>query len=565
MGMRVTPNSDQVPINIVGASMFGDYPKISLEKTYNMFESDGFLVPFPAYHKVVEIAEDASVGRGFFRSFRGDFLVAVVGRGLYRIDLNLAVQLVGTLNTSIGEVFMDENLSQQICIVDGTNMYIYNYFLNSLTVQTGGPLDGPDAQLRPAYVTYHNTFFLIGNSNKTGEGARWWSYQTATDTTVAAHTDMAIQTKPDNALAIVRIPGQASNVLVFGGAVCEVFTQVGGLSANGQPQDYQRNSSISIDEGCLSVSTIAANNTFIAWLGISEGNMPSIVVMEGQQTRRISTDGIDFFMQNLFAPESSTAMMYRINGHLFYHLTFFDPRDNTTLIYDFNTQKFYHLSDQNLDFHPAQSVVFFNANQNAILDNVPQNIFFISIRNGGIYQLSQDFTSIIEDINFDGNAGPNDAPAQVDPNLVFEMQRVRICAPVRMPSSAPFKVNQLCFTIEMGCDQIEAVQDCLELMITEDGIRIFSESPDYRQLVPEDAGQEDCVSVPYQGRIDLAISKDGAETFSNYVPRYLNPLGIRKNILRWNKMGRVNDFTPKIRFWTLGRIVATNGYVEITP
>ena len=322
MGMRVTPGSEQIPLNVVGSSTFGDYPKISLEKTYNMFESDGWLVPFPGYHKVAAIADDASEGRGLFRSFRGDFLVAVVGRGLYRIDINLSVQLIGTLNTSIGEVFMDENLNQQICIVDGTNMYIYNYFLNSLTVQTGGPLAGPDAPLRPAYVTYHNTFFLIGNGNKTGQGARWWSYAFATDTTVAAHTDMAIQTKPDNALAIVRIPGQASNVLVFGGAVCEVFTQTGGLNVLGEPQDYQRNSSISIDEGCLSVSTIATNNTYIAWLGISEGNMPSIVVMQGQQTQRISTDGIDFFMQNLHAPEKSTALMYRVHCHLFYHLTF---------------------------------------------------------------------------------------------------------------------------------------------------------------------------------------------------------------------------------------------------
>lgn len=554
MGMRVTPGSEQIPLNVVGASVFGDYPKISLEKTYNMFESDGFLVPFPAYHKVVAIAEDAEEGRGLFRSFRGDFMVAVVGRGLYRIDVNLAVMLIGTLNTSIGEVFMDENLNQQICIVDGTNMYIYNYFLHSLTVQSGGPLAGIDAPLRPAYVTYHNTFFLIGNGNKTGDGARWWSYEFATDTTITARTDMAIQTKPDNALAIVRIPGQASNVLVFGGAVCEVFTQTGGLSVTGAPQDYQRNNSISIDEGCLSVSTIATNNTYIAWLGISDGNMPSIVVMEGQQTRRISTDGIDFFMQSLHAPETSTAMMYRINGHLFYHLTFYDPRDNTTLIYDFNTEKFYHLSDQNLDYHPARSMAFFNANENSVLDNVPQNIFFIAIKNGAIYQLSQEFTSIVEDINFD--MVPADvAPAPVDPNLVFEMQRVRICAPIRMPSSAPFKVNQLCFTIEMGCDEIESVQDCIVLMITEDDIRIYSENPDYRQLVPEDAGSEDCVGVPYQGRIDLAISKDGAESFSNYVPRYLNPLGIRKNILRWNKMGRVNDFTPKIRFWTLGRII----------
>lgn len=577
MGMRVTPGAEQIPINIVGSSSFGNYPKISLEKTYNMFESDGFLVPYPAYHKVIETIVGGKEGRGLFRSFRGDLMVAVVDSSVYKIDINLSAQLVGTLNTSIGEVFMDENLQQQICIVDGSSMYIYNYALNQLVRQTGGPL-GSD--LIPNYVTYHNTFFVIGNGNTTGTGDRWYTYERSGATTVTKRTEMLLQTKPDNALAIKRIPGQASNVLVFGGSVCEVHTQVGGLSANGEPIDYQRNNSISIDSGCLSVSTIASNDTHIAWLGVSDSNLPVIMVMSGQIADKISTDGINFFLQSVKAPEKSTAMMYSLNGHLFYHLTFLGPDDNTTLIYDFTTEKFYHLSDQNLDYHPAREMVFFNANENAILDEVPQNIFFISVKGGNIYQLSQQFTNIVEDIN-------NDLAAGVDPNLVFEMQRVRICKPIRFPTSAPFKANQLCFTIEMGCDDIPAVQECLVLMITEDNIRIFSEDvtpnplfevplfapnavapqflPDYRQLVPEDAGQEDCVATPYRGRVDLAVSKDGAETFSNYVPRYLNPLGKRKNILRWNKMGRVNDLTPKIRFWTLGRIVATDGYLEATP
>ena len=53
MAIRVTPKSEQIPINIVGSSSFGDWPKISLEKTYNMFESDGWLVPYPGWHKVL--------------------------------------------------------------------------------------------------------------------------------------------------------------------------------------------------------------------------------------------------------------------------------------------------------------------------------------------------------------------------------------------------------------------------------------------------------------------------------------------------------------------------------
>lgn len=556
MGIKVTEQAEQIPLNIVGSSAFGNYPKVSAEKTYNMFESDGFLVPFPAYHKVLELLTSGGEGRGFFRSFRGNRMIAVVSSNVYDIDVNLGPKLVGTLATASGFVSIDENLEQQIAIVDGLNLYIYNYAIPSGVIpQTGGDLGGA---LVPNYVCYHNTYFLLGNRNNTGDGSLWYSFQPSSATTVSQHTVMALQTKPDRALAIKRIPGQSANVLVMGGSVCEVHTNVPGLSLTGIQQDYQRNNSLNVDYGVLSVATIASDDTHIAWLGVNENNLPVFMSMEGQTATRISTDGIDFFLQSLKAPERSIGAMYRINGHLFYHLTFLDPRDNTTLIYDYNNQKFYHLSDQALNYHPLSGIAFFDAQDNVVLDGVSQNIFFLSVNNGAIYQLSQEFTHIVEDINDDLAAG-------VDPNLVFEMQRIRIPKNIRFPTSTSFRVNLLCFTIEMGCDEIPAVQDCLIYMITENNIRMFSEDPSYRQLVPERAGQEDCLATPYQGRIDLAISKDGGVTFSNYVPRWMNPTGIRKNILNWNKMGRVNDFVPKIKFHTLGRIVCTNGYIEVMP
>jgi hypothetical protein len=565
MAIRVTPKSEPIPLNVVGSSTFGDYPKISLEKTYNMIESDGWLVPFPGYHKVLELSATGRAGRGFFKSVRGNRMIAVVDSQVYDIDFNLSPRVVGTLNTSHGEVFMDENLENQICIVDGVNMYIYNYTIPSLTLQTGGALTGPNAELVPNYVTYHNTYFLIGNAATNGFGSNWYAYDYASPTTITEHSVMQLQTKPDNALAIKRIPAQAANVLVFGNTVCEIHTNVPGLGQLNTEQDYQRNNSVGIDYGCLSVSTIAESGEYIAWLGANETNLPVIMVMKGQSVQRISTDGIDFLLQDLSFPAQSTAMMYSTNGHLFYQLTFYNEADNVTLAYDFNNEKFYHLSDHNLNYHPAVDIVSFspnlttNPNLENILEGIYQNTFFLSLNNGCVYQLSQDFYDINEDINDDVFAG-------TDPNLRFEMQRIRICKNIRFPTSAPFKANQLVFTIEMGMDNLPATQDCLIYMVTEQNIRIFSEyESGYEQVVPEGAGNEDCLGVQYQGRIDLAISKTGNEAFSNYVPRYMHHTGHQKNMLRWNKMGRANDLVPKIRFWSLGRIVATDGYVEVTP
>ena len=48
-------NTKQMPLNIVGSSVFGRYPKISIEKTYNMLISDNWMVNYPGYSKVIDL------------------------------------------------------------------------------------------------------------------------------------------------------------------------------------------------------------------------------------------------------------------------------------------------------------------------------------------------------------------------------------------------------------------------------------------------------------------------------------------------------------------------------
>lgn len=550
MAIRVTPKAEQLPINIVGSSTFGNYPKISLEKTYNMYISDGWLVDFPGYHRVLDLIASGREGRGIFRSFRKDLFIVVVDSLVYSVDDNLSAQLIGTISTTTGPVYMDENLHYQICIVDGVNAYIHNTEgpLNNLTKQTNDALG--TGELIPNYVCYHQEFFLFGNANTTSSGANWYVYGFQDDNHISQIDFPQILTKPDYALAVTRIPGQSANVLVLGKSVGEVHTY--SPSAVGT---YVLNQSYSIDYGCQSVETIATSDTHLAWLAINENNSPVIMVMSGQQAKRISTDGIDYLLENIIHPEKSFANMVRVDGHLMYILTFYHEDDNISIMYDFNEDKFFHLSDPFLNHFQARRFIYFN-----------DDLFFLSLDGGNLYRLSNQYTDIYDNVPTPGYGD--------DPRFQYEIQRVRICKPVRMPTSMPFMANQLCITMEQGCDNIPAVQDCIVLMITEDGERMFSEETKSAignhkippiQLVPEGAGMQDCDGVPYRGRVDLAISKDGGETFSNYVGRSMNPPGKRKNIIRWNKLGRANDLTPKFRFWNLGRIVAQNGYIEVTP
>ena len=538
--MRKTPNSKQEEVNIVGGSTFGRYKKISSEKTYNMFVSDEWLVNTAGYQKVYELLPEG-LGRGIFTSIRGNRLIVVVDSFVYSLNEHLVPTFVGMLGTERGVVYIDENLNSQICIVDGLNAYIYNYSLpgSSLTVQTGL------GNLIPNYVEYHNTYFLFGNANETTNGAAWYAYQYATPTTIIQATpgQFALQTKPDYALAVVRLPGQGNNVLVFGSTVCEIWTQIGGL------QNYRRNQTINIDYGCASVSTIAGSDKYVAWLAINENNSPTIMVYTGQGFKPISTDGIDHQLSHIQYVSQSTAMFYRQDGHLFYQLTFYNPADNLTIIYDFTTEMFFNLSDWNLDYHPAKNYAYFNG-----------QTYFISLNDGNLYLSSTDLTTYNENL-------PNAIP---DPTLIHEIQRIRICDTIRVDDSSQFRPNTFVFTIEQGNDKnvtgLSINNPGQDLLITEDLFNppddtIYTEAN--QPMADEDSLDITSITIPYQPRVDLTVSRDSGVTWSNTVSRNLNPIGMRQNILNWENLGSCNSLTLKLRFWGLSRFVAHNGMVEL--
>jgi hypothetical protein len=538
--MRQTPNATDTPINVVGASTFGRYSKISGEKTYNMFISDEWLVNFAGFQKILNLGLEGAVeGRGSFHSVRGNILIIVVSNQVYSIDANLVATFVGKIQTFSGDVTIDENLNSQIGIVDGNNFYIYNYSIPvpNLVLQTVSP------DLTPNYITFHNTYFILGNANSTAAGSAWYGFSFSTPTTVTPSFVLALQTKPDYAVAVTRLPGQANNILVIGTSVCEIWTNVQGL------QFYRRNSTVNIDYGCVSVGTISNSDKYVAWLAVNENNAPTIMVYSGQGAAPISTDGIDYALSKIQFPAESTGMFFRQDGHLFYQLTFFNPADNLTLVYDFTTQKFFHLSDQNLDHHPARNYIYF--------DN---NLYFISLNNACLYQSSTDITTYNESI---GN---------VDPTQIFDIQRIRTCENIRNADSTRFIANSLVITIEQGQDQEVSGISLLnnedfiidedsypgwdDPLITEFGIPIITE------LSGAGIGQGE-LPPPYRPRVDLSVSYDGGVTWSNTVSRGLNPVANRKNILTWEKIGQANDLVLKFRFWGRSRFVVSNGSLQI--
>lgn len=544
--MPLTTGSDEIPVRIVGSSVFGRYPTISVERTYNMFitsSADGeeeWLVNFPGYASILRLVEEGAEGRGAFHSVRGNFILAVVAGNVFRINqFEEEATNLGSIATESGEVFFDENLSSQICFVDGQTATIYNYALAPAAISAAVYVSVPsDTEFQPNYVTYHNTYFIFGNALTTNFGSQWVIFETGSDGTAPNAyklnwvQTLALQTKPDFAKAVLRIPGKGNNIIVFGSSVAEIWNNIGGLPV------YQRNSTINIDYGTASIATIAANDEVVAWLGINEKSSPSLMVMQGGGASRIESDGLDHLLESVNVPANSTAALYRQGGHLFYILTFFDPLDNFTIMYDFTTKRIYDLTDWDFSAFPLRQIVYFDSKS-----------YFLSYKDGAMYEISSNLTT------YDTFA--NSGNTVVD--QVYDIPRVRITNTHRIPNRPEkYKIKMFTFVIESGttdnaynqkvCHGFILTETTSQIIYTEDGLPILVE------------GGYCTTGKP---RVDLTISKNGGNNFSNAVSYELKATGDYKNQPRFNNLGYAQQITYQLRIWGAGRVVVKNGMMEI--
>jgi hypothetical protein len=549
------------PIDIAGSSTFGRYPKISEQTTINMFISDNFLIPYSGYQSQKQgglMASLGTVGRGIHTSTKLNRLVVVVDQNVYLINLffdqalsksrDAQVVKIGTLLTTTGVVYITENNKPQILISDGQFLYLYDPLSSPV-------FSMPTINFVPGYVDFHDTYFLAAASqdatynppanntwrlSQSNDGSSWPS------SALNSPNVGLLQTKPDNTQAVVRFPSRGNLVLVMGRTVTEPWYD------NGLQQfPYQRNTSWSVDYGCLNPATIATMDELVVWLAANEKSGPVIMYTNGGDPHKITTDGIDYLFAQLTNPADSRAFLYQQDGHLFYHINFYT--DNLSLFYDFNTNKFFNASDENGNYFIADQVAFFN-----------NQYYFITRNNGNLYAFDTIYTT------YDG----------------AEIPRVRICRNVRLPSQEYFIANDAGFTIESGETPFQQEQIDVFVLITQDGHPIITQgnaifwisqdnkfvvSQDNNDLIFQQTDSTDFFFLIAQQveygyfppRVDLSISIDGGATFGSDMPYNLSALGHRKNRLMWWQLGLANDMVLQFRFWGLGRFVATDGLLNI--
>lgn len=499
-----TPGKEgQLDLDIAGSSTFGRDPKIMSSRTFNMILADGWLVDYFGYKKVIEIVNDGK-GRGIFTSIPADRLIVVIDNMVYSVSIytrlnnsmtNYNVAVVGEITSHAGDVFIDENNTDQIAICDKHQIYIYNHVNGTFDVATL-----PDGFI-PGYVTYQNGRFVAPDLNtaqwalsNVGDGLNWFWGPSSSPVLGG------FQTKPDLPVATLRVPGKGNLLYVMGSTVTELWTDV-----SGSVFPYQKNSSVNYDYGCVNSATLAASDEVVAWLGQNEKSGPVIMYAAGNEVKQISTDGINYKLSKIKEPEKSSAFFVKLSGHLIYQLTFYGLDDNYSLIYDFTTGMFFDVTDEQMNYHIARHVSFFN-----------NSYYFISFNDGNIYQMSPDFTT------FDYGLFQDDTPK------VWEIPRVRTCRNIRAPNTRPFVVNNVNFCLEQGNDTSNN-----------------GDSPNY------------------QPQISLSLSVNGGISFGNYSSIALNTVGNRVNTINWYNLGLSNDFVTQFRFWGKGPWRATNGQLSL--
>ena len=76
----------------------------------------------------------------------------------------------------------------------------------------------------------------------------------------------------------------------------------------------------------------------------------------------------------------------------------------------------------------------------------------------------------------------------------------------------------------------------------------------------EQEGTELINGVP---AVDLSLSYDGGASFGNQWRYELQSIGQRRNRLLWWQGGMSNDIVPQFMFWSIGRVVITDGEAHI--
>lgn len=538
-------NFKQLPINIAGSSTFGRYPKISIEKTYNMFISDNFLVPYSGYQIAVKSASFnmGKQGRAIFTSTKFNRIVTVISNRVYLVNIEYSqaqervtfsqVVPIGTLQTSTGNVYIAENNKPQIGISDGTAFYIYDPSLSPGATFVTVPLN-----FTPGYLTFHNTRFILAASNDntfSPPANNTWrlsleneGYLQSTTFTSAANVITPASALPISVGSAIMFlgttiltPGATYYAGNFVGNTFQVYATAANAIGNISPLTTDASGTVGINawpDTAAYVGTLQTkpDNVQAVVRFPSKGNMifvmGSIVTESWFDTgaqlfpyQRNNQYNIDYgclqpatvaYMDEIVvwlgkSEKSGPIILYsdggmpnRISndGIDYLFATLENPEDSEGFLYRQDGHLFYHIN-----FYSDNLSLFYDFNNQKIYHASDQNLNYyiaaeVAYFNNQYYFVTKNNGNMFA---LDTVINTYEDVDSLGNASINEIPRIRTCANVRMPDQNYQIMNDIGFTIESG--EIDYQQQDLGeiILITQDGAHLVTQ-PGFGALVTQD-------------------------------------------------------------------------------
>lgn len=371
-----------------------------------------------------------AVGNGPIRkefASTNDRSFVISGNKLYEVSSAGVATERGTLNTSSGNVTIDENPTQ-LFICDGDDGYVFTYATNTFAVISDS--DFPSA----GTITYLGGYSIV-NENNTG---KFFISSLNNATSWAALDYATAESSPDVLKRVIRGVGQ---LWLLGDKTSEIWTNTGNAAF-----PFQRISGAEMNVGILAPHSALEFASSLFWVSNTAEGRGVVVRATSYTPQRISTEVIERFIYDAESPENIYSWGYQKDGHDFYCLS--GGGLSTTLCYDLSSGMWHERAFLNLqgnfETHLASSCMF-AFGSHIIGDR----------RNGNLYKLKENV--------YDDN-GSAIARERVFTHLSSEGKNVR------------YNRLTLGFETGVGLQSGQGSSPIVSLQLSRDGARTWSDS-----------------------------------------------------------------------------------------
>jgi hypothetical protein len=271
----------------------------------------GFLSRCPGLSKL------ATIGFGPIRGLwtYGGLGYVVSGNEFYSIDTNWNATLIGTV-TGSGPVSMSDN-GIQLFIACNPDGYIYNANTKAFGKITAAAFAGA------VTVSYIDGYFVFNQPNS----QIFWITSLLDGTSIDPLDFASAEGFPDQLVSLIV---DHLEIWLFGSNSVEVWYDAGAT-----PFPMARIQGAFLEVGCAAAYSVAKLDNSVFWLGADARGRGIIYRANGYTPTRISTNAVEYAIQNYSNISDAIGYTYQQDGHPFYVLIF--PTANATWVFDVST------------------------------------------------------------------------------------------------------------------------------------------------------------------------------------------------------------------------------------